>query len=66
MAGRHENILKRKFKGAWYLLIIHEVLVAMGFFPAGVQDETLKEESENYENCSKFRTSGFQNLTKCV
>ena len=23
----------------------YEVLVAMGFFPAGVQDETLKEES---------------------
>ena len=33
------------FKGAQYLLIIHEVL-AMGFFPAGVQDETLKEESQ--------------------
>ena len=32
-------------KGARYLLIIHELLVAMGFFPAGVQDETLKEES---------------------
>ena len=29
------------FKGAQYS---HEVLVAMGFFPAGVQDETLKEE----------------------
>ena len=33
-------------KGARYLLIIHEVLVAMGFIPAGVQDETLKEESQ--------------------
>ena len=33
-------------KGARYLLIIHEVLVAMGFFPAEVQDETLKEESQ--------------------
>ena len=33
-------------KGARYLLIIHELLVAMGFFPAGVQDETLKEESQ--------------------
>ena len=31
-------------KGARYSLIIHEVLVAMGFFPAGVQDETLKED----------------------
>ena len=29
-----------------YLLIIHEVLVAMDFFPAGVQDETLEEESQ--------------------
>ena len=35
-----------KFKGAWYLLIIHEVLVAMDFFPAGVQDEALEEESQ--------------------
>ena len=34
------------FKGAQYLLIIHEVLVAMDFFPAGVQDETLEEESQ--------------------
>ena len=34
------------FKGAWYLLIIHEVLVAMDFFPAGVQDEALEEESQ--------------------
>ena len=33
-------------KGARYLLIIHEVLVAMDFFPAGVQDETLEEESQ--------------------
>ena len=31
------------FKGARYLLIIHELLVAMIFFPAGVQDETLKK-----------------------
>ena len=34
------------FKGAQYLLIIHEVLVAMDFFSAGVQDETLEEESQ--------------------
>ena len=27
-------------------LSIHEVLVAIGFFLAGVQDETLKEESQ--------------------
>ena len=33
-------------KGARYSLIIHEVLVAMEFFSAGVQDETLKEESQ--------------------
>ena len=33
-------------KGARYLLIIHELLVAMVFSPAGVQDETLKEESQ--------------------
>ena len=33
-------------KGARYLLIIHEVLVAMDFFSAGVQDETLGEESQ--------------------
>ena len=33
-------------KGGHYLLIIHEVLVAIGFFPAGMQDETLKEESQ--------------------
>ena len=34
-------------KGARYLLIIHEVLVAIWyFFPAGVQDETLKGESQ--------------------
>ena len=26
------------------LSIIYEVLVAMGFFPAGAQDQTLKEE----------------------
>ena len=30
-----------EIKGAQYSLI-HEALVAMGFFPAGVQDETLK------------------------
>ena len=35
-----------RIKGARYLLIIHEVLVAMDFFPAGVQDETLEEESQ--------------------
>ena len=34
------------FKGARYLLIIHEVLVAKDFFPAGVQDEALEEESQ--------------------
>ena len=33
-------------KGARYLLIIHEVLVAMDFFSAGVQDQTLEEESQ--------------------
>ena len=33
-------------KGARYLLIIHEVLVAMDFFSAGVQDEALEEESQ--------------------
>ena len=33
-------------KGARYLLIIHEVLVAMDFFSAGVQVETLEEESQ--------------------
>ena len=33
------------YKGAQYSLIIHEVLVAM-FFPAEVQGETLKEESQ--------------------
>ena len=33
----------KSIKGARYLLIIHELLVAMGFFSAGVQDETLKE-----------------------
>ena len=33
-------------KGARYLLIIHDVLVAMDFFSAGVQDETLEEESQ--------------------
>ena len=33
-------------KGARYLLIIHEVQVAMVFFPAGVQDEALEEESQ--------------------
>ena len=35
-----------EFKGARYLLIIHEVLVAMDFFSVGVQDETLEEESQ--------------------
>ena len=30
--------LKGALKGARYLLIIHQLLVAMGFFPAGVQD----------------------------
>ena len=34
------------FKSARYLLIIHEVLVAMDFFSAGVQDEALEEESQ--------------------
>ena len=29
-------------QAARYLLIIHELLVAMGFVPAGVQDESLK------------------------
>ena len=38
--------LGRAIKGARYLLIIHEVLVAMDFFPAGVQDEALEEESQ--------------------
>ena len=33
-------------KGARNLLIIHEVLVAMDFFSAGVQDKTLEEESQ--------------------
>ena len=34
-------------KGAQYSLVIYEVLAAMGFFfPAGVQDETLKEKSQ--------------------
>ena len=33
-------------KGSRYVLIIHELLVAMGFFPAGVQDEIPKEESQ--------------------
>ena len=33
-------------KGARYLLIIHEVLVAMDFFSAGAQDEALEEESQ--------------------
>ena len=33
-------------KGARYLLIIHEVQVAMVFFSAGVQDEALEEESQ--------------------
>ena len=37
----HETV-----KGARYLLISHEVLVAMDFFSAGVQDETLEEESQ--------------------
>ena len=40
------GVLALYVKGARYLLIIHEVLVAMGFFPAGVQNETLKEESQ--------------------
>jgi hypothetical protein len=32
--------------GMNYIIGIHEVLVAMAFiFPAGMQDETLKEES---------------------
>ena len=35
-----------QIKDARYLLIIHELLVAMGFFPAEVKDETLKEESQ--------------------
>ena len=40
--------LHQCIKGARYLnlLIIHELLVAMFFFPAGVQDKTLKEESQ--------------------
>jgi hypothetical protein len=33
-------------KGFPYSLIIHEALVAVGLFPAEVQDETLKEESQ--------------------
>ena len=33
-------------KGVRYSLIIHEVWVVCCFFPAGVQDETLKEESQ--------------------
>ena len=46
--GRCANFMAhdRKVKGARYLLIIHEVLVAMDFFSAGVQDETLEEESQ--------------------
>ena len=40
------TILSLCIKGARYSLIIHEVLIAMGFSPAGVQDETLKEESQ--------------------
>ena len=40
-------------KGARYSLIIHEVPVAMGFFPAGVQDETLKEESQSLARLSQ-------------
>ena len=42
----HVQIHHPNLKGAQYLLIIHEILVAMEFFPAGVQDETLKEESQ--------------------
>ena len=36
----------KSLKGARYLLIIHEVLVAMDFFSAGAQDEALEEESQ--------------------
>ena len=36
-------------KGAQYSSIIHEVLVAMGGFPAGVRDEILKEESQRLD-----------------
>ena len=32
-------LISKSLKGAQYLLIIHEVLVALDFFPAGVQDE---------------------------
>ena len=41
------NVVEVTFKSIKGALIIHEVLVAMGFFPAGVQDETLKEESQS-------------------
>ena len=41
-----------QIKDARYLLIIHELLVAMGFFPAEVQDETLKEESQTLASYS--------------
>ena len=33
---QRNKVLKQGFKGARYLLIIHEVLVAMDFFSAGV------------------------------
>ena len=48
LCNRSKNLIFRRhhIKGAWYLLIIHEVLVAMDFFSAGVQDETLEEESK--------------------
>ena len=50
------------FKGARYLLIIHKVLIAMGFFPAGVQDETLKEESQRLAIANSCHNNDF-NLT---
>ena len=40
------TVIRFQLKGARYLLIIHELLVAMDFFYAGVQDETLEEESQ--------------------
>ena len=46
MAHSFTGIFWNVVKGARYLLIIHEVLVAMDFFPAGVQDEALEEESQ--------------------
>ena len=42
MTVNKESIIK----GAQHSIIIHEVLVAMGFFSAGVQDVTLKGESQ--------------------